>query len=863
MSNDAKDAAEYAVASREEFAREERKKHLATQSISSVLSGEFTNAKKQRQETEQRWLDDLRQYRGKYGADEEAAMGTRSKVYVRKTRVKIKTIDSRVSDLLFPAGSEKNWSIGPTPKPMISKEQREEIKAKMLQAAQQLMQQKAMAAQQAPGGAAAGKPPSPMTPPAAAAVQQIEEPDDDVIDGVVKDFVDKAAKKMSTTIDDQLTEARYKETCVRVVHSGHLYGTGVLKGPLVERKVNTRFTKVVEPVIGEDGQPELDEDGKPKQQMRWVSKSQYTVVPFVEYVPLWRFYPDMSVTELEDCQFVYEQHFFNRSRMIELSKRKSFDKEAILAFIEGNPNGSRSQLEHFDTEMRSIGDRTFADNNTGGSYEVLERWGWLTGKQLKEAGYDVAPERCEEAFFSNVWMLWSGQIIKVSLQPIDGTTWPYHLYHFDKDETSIFGEGLASVMRDDQAMLNAAVRLMLDNAAITSGPQLEVITSLLVDKEKTNEIFPWKVWKRTNEHMNVQAVRAIELPNNLDSLSKLAAMFESNTDEVTAIPRYMSGENATQGAAGTAAGMSMLMAAANIVIKDLITAWDEGITRSFLQALYHWNMKFNPDDSIKGDFDVKARGTASLIAKEVRARQLNEFAQLTANPDDKPYIKRHDMLLQRAEANEMTDVVMSKEEFAEYQKSPEFQAQQELMRGMAEAQLGELRAKIASMTAQAELNGAKAKEAMESLQMVALEAKKMLADTEQTKAETVRILAEAVFASLQAGGVAVANPFTAPAGDEIYRSVGGVDKTPARQLDDLNRRPIQESDGTVQVLNKGARFEAQPRVNGPTTVEEPEVDQPETPPPEGQTPPPELQTATGLVGKGRGIETTRIEGAPQ
>ncbi|MNL09511.1 hypothetical protein D3C87_1302740 [compost metagenome] len=206
---------------------------------------------------------------------------------------------------------------------------------------------------------------------------------------------------------------------------------------------------------------------------------------------------------------------------------------------------------------------------------------------------------------------------------------------------------------------------------------------------------------------------------------------------------------------------------------------------------------------------------------------------------------------------------MTKDEFEEAQKSPSAQMQQQLQMGLAQAQLQEMQAKIANMSAQAELNGAKAKQTMESLQMLALEAKKMLADTEQTKAETVRILAEAVFASLQAGGVAVANPFTAPAGDEIYRSVGGTDKTPDRALNDLNRRPIQESDGTAQVLNKGARFEVQPRLGGPSTMEEPEVDQPETAPPQGQSPVPELQTATGLVGNNNGIETTRIEGAPQ
>jgi hypothetical protein len=122
---------------------------------------------------------------------------------------------------------------------------------------------------------------------------------------------------------------------------------------------------------------------------------------------------------------------------------------------------------------------TSRQSDIGNKYEVLERWGYLDGQQLRDAGVTVPDERLHESFFSNVWMLPDGTIIKAVLQPINGVTWPYHLYYFDKDESSIFGEGLASIMRDDQTMLNASTRLMLDNAAMTAGAQLEVNPHLL------------------------------------------------------------------------------------------------------------------------------------------------------------------------------------------------------------------------------------------------------------------------------------------------------------------------------------------------------------------------------------------------
>ncbi|MFB9246527.1 hypothetical protein ACFFXZ_33240, partial [Massilia antarctica] len=174
--------------------------------------------------------------------------------------------------------------------------------------------------------------------------------------------------------------------------------------------------------------------------------------------------------------------------------------------------------------------------------------------------------------------------------------------------------------------VNAATRMVLDNAALSAGPQIEVNMNLLSPAEDADDMYPFKIWKRAGQDASQPAIRVLNVPNGLEELLPIVEMFKKNADDVTAIPRYMQGENATQGAAGTASGMSMLMANASIVMKDLITNYDEGVTRPFISDLYKWNMQFNPDNSCKGDFDIKARGTASLMAKEVRAQQLDNFA---------------------------------------------------------------------------------------------------------------------------------------------------------------------------------------------------------------------------------------------
>ena len=435
-----------------------------------------------------------------------------------------------------------------------------------------------------------------------------------------------------------------------------------------------------------------------------------------------------------------------------------------------------------DTELKSIGERDANQSQACGQYEVLERWGYLTGVQLVEAGATVPEDRLHESFFSNAWILANGEVIKAVLQPINGVTWPYHLYYFDKDETSIFPEGLASVMCDDQTMINAGTRMSLDNGAITAGAMVEVATSLLSNTEKTNEIHPHKVWLRNATNPGQRAVVPIDLPSHLGDLFQLIQLFEGNADEVTAIPRYMTGENATQGAAGTASGMSMLMGAANIVIKDLVSNWDEGVTRPFLQALYRWNMQFSQDDTIKGDFDVKARGTASLVAKEVRARQLNDFAVATANELDAPFIKRDKLNQQRAEANELSDVVKTAEEMQADASNPQAQQAQQAQQALQEAQMQTAKATLDKLVAEAQRTLAQAEQ-------IKAQAMATAATAELTKARTMETKVSTTYAAMQAGGVATERPEIAPAGDEILRSAGWVDATPAQDIAPVQAMP--------------------------------------------------------------------------
>ena len=677
------------------------------------MMAEFNQAEKDRQEHETRWLKALRNYKGRYDSDTMKKIGKRSKAFVKKTRTKVKTVDARMMEILFPSGKDKNWDLDVTPKPSVSPEFKQKVLVGLVQelttAQQQIAQQN-------------GQDPN-QIPQVQPTRSQLEE--------AVRKATKDACKRMGQTIEDQLAESKYRASAKEVIHSGNLFGTGILKGPLADRKTRTRY---------------VERNGK------WGAVEEQYTVPFTGWVPLWNWYPDMSATKIEDCRHITERHRMTRAAMTKLANLPKFNRAKVIEYIKARPDGEVNQ-KHFDTELRTLGDRSSLNISKTGLYEIFERWGWLTADDLDEAGVKVPPNRKDEMFFGVVWFLPNCEVVKAAIQPVNGASYPYHAYYYDKDETTIFAEGVALVMEDDQDMINAGTRMMLDNAAACAGPQFEIDTTIISPREKYNEVYPFKAWKRDGGEPGRRGINVIEIPSHIEEIAAIVDRFDINADETTSIPRYMNGENVTQGAAGTLGGLSMLMGAVNVVIKDLVVNYDEGITNSYIAGIYRWNMRFNPDPSIKGDFDVIPKGASSLVAKEVRAQALGQYAQ-TIQPEERPFVNWEKLARMRAEAMELPGIIKSEDEVINEANDPNVQKMNAMNQRMQEAQVAQLEAKAMMDNATAMLR--------------------------QVDAMAKRVTA--AYEAMQAGGVAVQNPRIAPAGDEILRSAGWQDATPQQPI---------------------------------------------------------------------------------
>ena len=101
-------------------------------------------------------------------------------------------------------------------------------------------------------------------------------------------------------------------------------------------------------------------------------------------------------------------------------------------------------------------------------------------------------------------------------------------------------------------------------------------------------------------------------------------------------------------------------------------------------------MQFDFDPTIKGDLEVKARGTESLMANEVRSQRLMSFLQVASSPALAPFAKFQYIIREIAKAmdldpdkvtNNMDEAALQAELMKEFQAPPTNQQQQKAPAG--------------------------------------------------------------------------------------------------------------------------------------------------------------------------------------
>ena len=571
--------------------------------IVGLVQKQYKKASDARETEENRWVQAYRNYRGIYGPDVQFTSTEKSQVFVKVTKTKVLAAYGQIIEVLF-GNNRFPVTVDPTTLPegvaeSVHFESNDEIK-------------KAQGPSLEDTKLLPGETMTDLKERLAGLKNSLAPVEDQLKEGVGSTPTQitfhpamVAAKKMEKKIHDQLDESNANKQLRVAAFECALFGTGVMKGPFA-----------------------ID-----KEYANWNDEGEYTptikTIPQTSSVSLWNFYPDPDAANMDEAEYVVERHKMSRTQLRNLKRRPFFRSNAIDLAVS---DGESYTKEWWEQAMEDDAQESKAER-----FEVLEFWGSVDTEVHEGHDIDIPAELADmDQVNVNIWVC-NGKVLRLVMNPFTPSMIPYYAVPYEVSPYSLFGVGIAENMDDTQTLMNGFMRMAVDNAALSGNMLIEVDETNLVPGQDLS-VYPGKVFRRQGGAPG-QAIFGTKFPNVSNENMQMFDKARVLADESTGFPSFAHGQTGVQGVGRTASGISMLMSAANGSIRNVVKNVDDYLLAPLAKAFFNFNMQFDYDEEIKGDLEVKARGTESLMANEVRSQRLMQFLGVVQNPVLAPFAK--------------------------------------------------------------------------------------------------------------------------------------------------------------------------------------------------------------------------------
>lgn len=571
----------------------ERDEKAYEDALASYIRGQMAEMRNFRNSTgiSQRLIEALRTYKGEYSPDvlHDIRQFGGSEIYARVTATKCRAATALLRDVYL--GAERAWDIEPTPHPSTPKDIDNEI--------QQLVNIEVATVMQAGG--------------------QVDETTiEDRVKGLrkaaeraAKKIALEEAKKSGERLDDILTEGGFYQAFAEFLIDLPIFPYAVIKGPTIRKKNQTKWV---------NGQP--IRESVPK--MFWDRVSPFDL------------YWSAGASNVRQADFI-ERVQLSRAELTACKGITGYNEAAINEVLERSyMSGLHEWWDTIDTERAEMEDRSRWARSTSSLIDTAEFTGYVSGRLLLDWGMDPAkvPDPHDE-YFVTAWLI-DRWVIKAQINKSTNNRPKYFISSFEKVPGAIVGSGLPDLLADVQSICNAAARALVNNASIASGPQV-IINDEVIDPADDDQLYPWKRWHVNYDpslvSSNQQPVQFFQPNMNVQELMGIYEKWNMMGDEISAIPRYMTGNEKVGGAGRTASGLAMLMGNASKTLQNVAASIDRDVIEPLLTELFDMVMLTQPG-VFRGDELIVVKGVNHAVKREQdRMRQL-EFLQLTANPID-------------------------------------------------------------------------------------------------------------------------------------------------------------------------------------------------------------------------------------
>ncbi len=510
-----------------------------------------------------------------------------STVFLNITRAYVDSTAARMGDMMLPT-DDRGWAIRPTPRPELSGLADGKVPKAISESINEASQDEAVRAEQT-----------------TKAVDQAKE---------LMKTAKESAKKAETQIWDWHVESQFSAHNRRVIEDAAKVGTGVIKGPIPVKSSKLVF-----------------KDGKLKQVEE--------IKPASIRVFYRNLFPDPACGEdIHNGNFIWERDDITKAGIVKLIGSPGYINSQIMRVIAEGP-------------MLAEGDYTTGDDNPGlgtSTYErrnnLFEIWYYHGAISTKELlAIDIMSEKenikfddDEEFVHVQVTMI-NNRILKTTISHLANGEFPYDVMVWQRRLGMPWGIGIARQLRPAQRIIVGAMRHMMDNAGVAGGPMLYIDTQLVQAADGVNEVKPWKVFiaaddaDSTENSKTKQAIEFLKAPMIQEELQNIIELGLTLAENITGLPLIMQGQT-NQATPETLGGMMLQNYNASSILRRVARLYDDLVTTPHIRRYYKHILQYSKDDSLKGDFNIDARGSSALVEKDSANQALLQIGAYVTNP---------------------------------------------------------------------------------------------------------------------------------------------------------------------------------------------------------------------------------------
>lgn len=418
-----------------------------------------------------------------------------------------------------------------------------------------------------------------------------------------------SADKAETQVWDWLTQSQWHAEGRSLINATAKIGTGCLKGPFPVRKKNKK----------------IDRDAQGNVKFTMVEE----IVPTSKAIDVRNLYPDPACGDnIHKGSWIWEYDTITSRGLRDL--KGTVDQDGIPMYLDSQ---IELVLEEGPNKKYSDDVAPLKRNQGAEDKEEFDIWyftGTASAEDMQAAGCTCKPGSAIPVVVTMV----NDRVIKATISSLDSGSFPYDVLRWQKVAGRWAGKSEARKIRTPQRMLNGAVRALMDNLGLSSGPQIVIDTESIVPADGNWEITPRKVWKKIAGAVIASvkdAITSIEIECIEEPLSNAIKFSLEMADKCATMPIQQQGQQGvTQ---ETAEGRRLLQNNASVVKRAMAKSFDDDITEPHITRYYEWLLLYGKDPDAKREFVIDARGSSALFERDAQNMAVAAVGALLNDPD--------------------------------------------------------------------------------------------------------------------------------------------------------------------------------------------------------------------------------------